>query len=1005
MSKRLFTANSWLQANLKGSSALDRASLSNKDSYNVLLEHQDSSSSSAQAFNSLPSSLSKRNAGNRDELPPLPHAGHGLHGSHEMNESFLPKKYFIPGWSGGSLFSRPAVAIKKLQEELWKDALYTFKSSSNFPKTMSAAIHKEFKGSACETLIPSEFQGEMLQSIREKIKDLHDYQLFWSEVKKPQSEYGLILKAFLELYCFKVATIYLLKLKFLVSYSEATSFSYTINHIVNPSTFINHLFTKGSSQEINCESLKMNQYSWYRPSGKIAQRLEELTKSFSDVSTTQLMKLCSYRDIDSSSSSLKFNNKNYSHALSHKSFGKFINELLVFFPLWNQYETFHYPRKQSLAHPDVLNTKFVGDHIESLGQGHWLAQESNLAMDWSEIICPDFSTEDQSEKCFIKTSQELQFLNFLVTYSKDRRISTRDFVLQVTREKFNRSKINMSPQISLFTTSEQQSDLLYDRIVLNLGHLPKKNPHHFLLSKIQEQKDSLATEAQLLVLTNQKIFVPSQSKKVKALLKDFKIEAIFNFEKLKGRGEVSNYAYILSKRNPFARNKDFLNMDPASLVASQKLEQESCFSFRWHGELTLFSKFDILVDELFNFFSEKSSQSASIYQRGLGHELSFEFHQDAIIDGKLLSSLNEDNENITHPQFFKNLTLSCSPFDTFFSIIELQDRRSKKSTKDFLGISQSSEQSAYSSVLIIDLRNAVRPQIEIISPESYLAKRDEYGNAYFQYYGLTPKVKNLNLNLLREFLETDLGRQVTQICLSGGPSKMKGKLKSLLLPNFFKDGRDLSTLNPEKYWFFNINEEELLNTHPEELHQKVLKEYSKIDYLKDQQIWLYLSLIGHLKLTLRSTLEKINDDPHKEFNFTNPLLIEALTSLTTYTIYPNEEVYTELKIEHKDELECPLTQLKLIENGEDCSLHLYGPEKVLIEFHAEKETLQFIQFILSQASGYPLLQILQNLEIPKHDELKSVLTEFNQVKTTLHDTYNEVHSKITRAFTKQIAQV
>ena len=33
--------------------------------------------------------------------------------------------------------------------------------------------------------------------------------------------------------------------------------------------------------------------------------------SFSDVSTTQLMKLCSYRDIDSSSSSLKFNNKNY----------------------------------------------------------------------------------------------------------------------------------------------------------------------------------------------------------------------------------------------------------------------------------------------------------------------------------------------------------------------------------------------------------------------------------------------------------------------------------------------------------------------------------------------------------------------------------------------------------------------------------------------------------------------------------------------------------------------
>ncbi len=979
MSSRLFTANSWLQANLKGANALELEGPTNKDSYNVHIDTQESA------------------ALKRNQLPPLPSVN---------QEKFLPKKYFIPGWSGGSLFSRPAVAIKKLQEQLWKDALYTFKSSSSFPKTMSLAIHSEYKNSDKAFFIPSDLPKSLLESVKEKLNALDDYSLFWSEVKKADSIYAPFLKAFLELYSFKVATIYLLKLKFLVSYSEATGFSYTLNHIVNPSTFINHLFTKGSSQEINCESLKMNQYSWYRPSGQVAQQLEELTKSFSEISTTQLMKLCCYRDLNNSKSCLNFSTKNYSHALSHQSFGKFINELLIFFPIWNKNEVFNYPKSKKVTGPEILNTKFVGDHIESLGQGHWLAQEQNLELEWSEILCPDFSTEDVTDDSFVKTSQELQFLNFLVTYSKDRRISTKEFVLKVTREKYKRSKTNMAAQISLFTTTEQQSDLLYDRVVLNLGYLPKKNPHHYLLGKIQDQKDSLAQEGQLLVLTNQKIFVPSQSKKVAALLKDFKIEAIFNFEKLKGRGEVSNFVYILSKRNPFARNQDFLNMDPNSLVAAQKQDQESCFSFRWHGELTLFSKFDILVDELFNFFSERSSQSTSIYQRGLGHELSFEFHQDAIIDGKLLSSLNEDQDNITHPQFFKNLTVSCSPFDTFFAIQELQDSRSKKSTTDFLGISHANYQQTYSSVLIIDLRNPVKPQIEITSPESYLAKRDEYGNAYFQYYGLTPKVKNLNLNLLREFLETDLGRQVTRICLSGGPSKMKGKLKSLLLPNFFMDGQDLSTLNPERFWFFNISEEELLNTHPEQLEQKILKEYSKIDYLKDGQIWLYLSLIGHLKLTLRSALEKINDDgSHKELNFTNPLLIEALTTLSTYSIYPNEEVFTELKINHKDELDCPLEQMKLNENVEESSLQLFGAGKVLIEFHAEKETLQFIQFILSQASGYPLIQILQNLEIPKHDELKSVLTEFTQVKSTLYSTYKDVHQKIARAISKQIAQV
>jgi len=979
LSNRLFTANSWLQTNLKGPSNTGEKSLANKDSYNVQLNPQDS--------RILDEAL----------LPPLPNK--------ISAEQFLPKKYFIPGWSGGSLFSRPAVAIKKLQEELWKDALNTFLSATHFPKTMSKAIHDEFKNSPKEIYIPETLPKAQKELARNKLEALNDYALFWAEVRKPQSSFSPLLKLFLEVYSFKIATIYLLKLKFLVSYSEATNFSYTINHIVNPSTFINHLFTKGSSQEINCESLKMNQYSWYRPSSKIAKQLEVLTKSFTEISTTQLMKLCSYRDIKNSESSLNFNCKSYSHALSHQSFGKFLNQLLVFFPLWNQSERFQYPREKHLAKPEILNTRFVGDHIESLGQGHWLAQEKNLDLDWSEILCPDFSTGEKSNDTFVKTSQELQFLNFLVTYSIDRKISTREFVLKITREKYTRSKANLSAQISLFTTSEQQSDLLYDRIVLNLGQLPKKNPHHYLLSKIQEQKDSLVQDGQILVLTNQKIFVPSQSKKVMAFLKDFKMEAIFNFEKLKGRGEVTNYVYILTKRNPFQRNNDFLNIDPSTIVAAQKLEQESCFSFRWLGELTLFSKFDILVDELFHFFKERSSQSTSIYTRGLGHELSFEFHQDAIIEGKLLSSLNEDNENITHPQFFKNLTYSCSPFDAFFSIQELQENQSTRSTTDFLGIPQSNHRQHYSSVLIIDLRNPVRPQIEITSPESYLAKREEYGNAYFQYYGLTPKIKNLNLNLLREFLETDLGRQVTQICLSGGPSKMKGKLKSMLLPNFFMDGQDLAALNPEQFWFFKITEEELLNTHPQELEDKVRHELARIDYLQEQQTWLYLSLIGHFKLTLRSVLEKINDGTHKELNFTNPILIEALSSLKTYTIYPNDEVYTELKIDHKNELEEALTQLKLVENGEDCSLQLYGHEKILIEFHAEIQTLQFIQFILSQATGHPILQILQNLEIPKHDELKNVLTEFTQVKTCLHSCYQDIHHKIARSFTKNIAQV
>ena len=969
MSKRMFIANSWLQAQTQLNSEESITSSPLSESY------RDQNGPLATSI--------------RPFLPPIPTT------QEPEDAKFKPSNYFIPGWSGSALFSKPAMAIKKLQEKLWKDAIDRFKKNDCLPLTLSQSIHNEFVSEYESFFSKENKKGQSAEILKE-------HKNFWDELRSDDSFFREELEAFVELYCFRLATIYLFKLKFLISFSKATGFNYTRSHIINPSTFYSQLFQKSSSGEISCESFKKNQYSWYRPNTKLAEKLEALSQNFAELSVTQLMKISSFRNLGHSSKSLDFSNSNYSHALSNKLFGQFLNQLLVFFPLWQNQESFKYPAADGVQ-PEILNTKFIGDHIESLGQSHWLAQEGNMHLKWSEIICPEFVSGSGEGDTFVRVCQELQFLTFLTHYSLNRKLEPQKLISKVTREKYSQGRNALGTQFNLFNGKVNQ----YDRVVLNIGKLPKKNPHHHLITQINNQMESLNPSGQLVVLSNQKLFVPSQSKKIATLLKDFKVDGLFNFEKLKGRGEVSNYVFILSKRDPFKKNGNFLDMNPSALLAGtgSDTKQDSCFTFRFEGELSLFSKFESFNNELHEFFKNKSSYSTSVYQRNLAHNLTFEFHQDAIIDGKLLSSLNKESDNITHPHFFKNLTENCCPFESLFNISELGEKSSKRFSSDLLGI-QRGKATPHTSILIIDLREPLRPELEICVPDTLQAKQEEYGTAYFHYYGLTPKIKNLNLNLLREFFESNIGKQITQICLSGSTTKLKGKLRSLLIPNFLAKGKDLSEYNIEELPLINTSAKDLLNEHPDNIKATIESGIISAEKsYKANHFWLYLSLLAHTKLIIKSCLEKVESPYSKEVKFTNPLLIESLVELPTFSIYPNEEVYTELLINHKLELQAPLTHTKYIKSEEGHSLEVVSQDRALIRFHGEEESILFINFILSQAKGMQILEILQNLEIPKYAELKETLSHMDEVYKNLNHLYGNLDTEIKASITKCVAQV
>ncbi len=909
-----------------------------------------------------------------------------------MTPAFQLGKFLIPGWKGESLFSKPANLIKKIQEELWRDALFQFRHLDNLNPSLKRSIHNEYLSFAkTSKYVPNELKNQIE---------------FWKHFRQINSPFESNLKEFMEIYTFRVATVYLYKLMFIVNLADNLPLSLQEKDLMFPHSMLGRLFKKGSSTELKCESLRQNQYSWYRPNPSLSRKVKTLGENFKYLSISQLMKLSTYRGLKKASQNFDFSDQQYSHALSHRGFGLFMNSLLVYFPLWSKRESFSYPVFNEHRLPQVINTKFVGDRLYSISHSHWLAQEFNLKFPWSEILCPEFSGEEFHTGPFIKICHELQFLTFLVKFGKHQNYSIKELLCSVMESKYNTPEADESGQIPLFgRTSDFKKQLACNRLVLTVIDLPKKNPHHYLIQKIHSQKKSLSSHGYLYVFTNQKLFVPSQSQRVQQLLKDFKMEAFFDFEGLAGKGEVANYVYIFKKRTPLKKEVSPLELDPLVLTNSTGPKQEPCLSFRWSGELNLFGKFEFLVSELYQFFKGKGPNSTSLYGKQIDNDLNFEFHQDAIIEGKLLSSTNKDSNNITHPSFFKSLTQSCAPLEGFFTIENISSEEGSKEkdfTSNFLGVDFKKE-NLFSHILIVDHRDPNFVRLEIAPFQTYKGKRERYGIAFFQYFGLTQKIPNLNINLFREFFNSDLGLQIIQLSLNGGPTKIKSKLKTLLIPSFFAQKDDFNSTLKEALEVFKFSVDKILSSHPKKIEKQMQLGIEILENHGMNTPWMTLGLISHFKFNLLKVMEKIGDGTCG-INYSNPLILQPLLNLESQPIYPNEDIFLDFQIKTREDLKLPLENIELKEAGKDSSLNLYSNKRILIKLYSDPELLKFTEFLLQSVKEKPINTVIQNLRLPPLKELKEVLNQYQLIeqasKNGLSDSANFVQKFFNQILTK-----
>ncbi|MBI2518772.1 MAG: hypothetical protein HYV97_00060 [Bdellovibrio sp.] len=940
------------------------------------------------------------------EFPPLP--------SDIEQSTHALANFFTPGWKGDGLFSKRGVQIKKVLHQLWEDAHQQFKGHRHFNKSLKISIFNYFFSYA--------------NHIPLNCPELSNSQIFWEHIDDKNSPYKKHLETFIDIYTFRGVSVYLYKLKYILGLARAINVPITETILFNPNAFLSRIFPKGSSVEFFCESLQSNQYSWYRPHGQFDGNFLQSCEALIDISINEMMKICTYRprnpgfalsplskkvatktgdhDIEiigglsEGMSSLKF-----SHSLSHKSFGLFLTDLIINYPKWAEVGVSNGNVRASRLKNETLSVKFVGEFLFSLSQGHWLAQEASLSPTWDSVICPDFHSTEFSYGSFIKICHELHFLSFLVRLACLKKLEPVQFVGRIMRGKYAKSRDLALGQVPLLgPTLESLPPLVYDRIILNLTELPKRNPHYHVITQLQSQGQSLSPHGLIYVFTNQNLFVPSQSDKVEQLLNSYKLEGFFNFEGLKGKGEIADFLYIFSRHLQVT--------SPGQNNEPLKARKFPCFSFAVTGDLCQFHYFQKVTDE-FRHFIKYRPNTLPLYQKELPRFGQFEFHQDAIVDGKLLHSITSP-DNVTHPSFFKGLTQASLSLEQIFQIENIdEDAQHFSITDHLLGMKIRPEQ-RYPFVLIVNLANLENIRLEIVKSDALQAKKELYGEAYFQYYGLIPKLVDLNLNVLKNYFESEIGRQIIQFSLNGGATRIKGKLKGLLVPKSLATRDDIPCDLAQNLSFFkNVKKtaDGILELHPDQLRTQIDHFEQQCNSLLVRYPWNVLSSISEVNFILADSYLAIQGGPgyeseHKNVNYQNPLVLVPLLKLQTYPLYPkNPDIFVDFLTSSRDLIHYPMAGRSLGQEKDQHFLEIYSENGPVLRCYGPLSLLKFIHFLLERAIGLPISNILFNLEAPQAQEIEKIFNNMLRVEHEIASSLTKIKGLLNTSFRRLFSPI
>lgn len=922
------------------------------------------------------------------KLPDLPIKSELAHSSIEQHqqEEFEKSlnKHFIKGWKGEGLLSKSSLKIQQLLDSITEDVARNFRRRfGQFNRSLKVQLFEEFSESFSSN-------GEL--------DPIVDYVDFGRKILSETSDYEEDINQYVQSYSFKVAVIYLLKFRLICKIKRSALIDLEDYDLLNPNNLLNRVFARGSRSEIYCECLESNHYtSWYRINTSLLSEIKKLPEHLDEISLVEFAKVIEGVLTNSRATSYR-----YSHSLSHKTFGKLLNMLLIYYPSWSSYKSdtpppFDYSKyiRKSESPLAPLITKYIGNYIPSLALSHWLAQESNEKKSWKALICPEFQLDKKSyDGDFLKITHELQFLYSLIDISGEISFDPIKMITSVNQSKFDRQFNGKEAQISLFESFVE--DKIYDRVVLNATQLPQTNSHYHLVSKLLKEKDSLREGGFLILMANQNLFVPSQAERVRQIQKFFQIETCINFEAIEGKGEVSNFIYILKR---WTSHQDSFDGSIELMHNSQAL-----YNFRLRGSLLSFHAFDTIYKQMNSIFCHPQKSSGPIFSKELGANITIDFFQDAVRDGQLIKSVSEDTSQITHPQFFKKLISASTRLSNYFGVHPLSgETLSPKFKKDGYKCPNKDQFNLFQLVLVVDFRDTTDVSLEIIPARNLLAKKEEYGLALCHYFGLTLKIPGLNINLFREYFEHRIGKQVIQKTFLNQPTKIRSHVENLLVPKFFEKIRSLNASSKKLFSEWDSLKPDDFKNQDSYIRKALGDNQLFQEYPKEIAIRL-----SKIKQTLK---HQIHGDHERKTSslFERNEVVSQLVKAACTPIYPdNDELHLKFYIKESRELDNVIKSTKVqkisIKSKELYKLVIssHDSPEALCEIFSDKIVCEFLEFLLSKMSGITLRNFLMGTNIPSHKELRSITENLKERDLTLNSLSNLLEERIEEIFFQQL---
>lgn len=892
-----------------------------------------------------------------------------------LNDKGL-KKYFIPGWQGSALISKEAKSFLLILNTVHQDCLANFKNLQDSTRKYKIAIFDEF-------LAFAEFCNLNCES-------LDNYIDFWKEINHEQSEHKEVIKSFINIYCFRVSVLYILKARFVCSLIRNTNDSFKLKHLLYPNSYITSKFPQGSQYELKSNLLKPNAYSWYLPKKNLETSLSKLFNLTESLNVTDIIK-----NISIKSEEILGRKAYYSHALSQKNFGLFLNSLILNFPLWKntKSDSYQFTKLPSTKDIEVISTKFNGDFLESMALSHWLGQEANQEAKWDQIICPSFQEENFETGEYLQLINETQFLTFLIELANKQGHSPINFISSVMSDHAHNSSIGASAQEAFLFHDDQSTSKSFDRLVLNLNIYPKNNPQHYMIHKVIKESAELKDDGYIFLVSNKKLFVKSIKDKINNLLQDLKVEAIITLDEVEGKGEVGSYIYIFSKRKGIRLEKD----------------RESVLHFRFQANLESFAKFSNLTGLLSTFFLNNIGETTPAFYHKMFNNVKLEAFQDAIFDGRLIHSTSKDLTKITHPIFFQKLINTCQPLDFFFEIKPLNlNRQSESDEAPLLEHTENQVDFCSEYILIIDQRLKNQTKLQIIPTNFLDAISYEYGFARCTYFKIFSKWPSINFDAICDFYSTSIGQQIIDLTFASEPRNVKNNLPQLLLPKFYSQEASMPIHIKKGINFLNFDKDAILELHP----SKIKDHYSEIINLCKSLSAKYpldvFSSLSKMKSTLNKCLSQL-ESPHQVINFNNPSIKAPLLLTKTFPIYPeNPDIFIDFT--HEDSIELMKYQLEDIKtkknkesHEESFILELYTQSTLVLRLISDEEMINFIKFLLANLKGVNLIDILQGIQVPKLDDLKAIIKSYNSMQRTISEISKDISDDINQLIINKIS--